>query len=67
MVPVRTKTKQFATEDQVSIDMGQRTFITGLTDDKIIEIGTDMSEQLATQLKKMTITTKSLILMLMTI
>lgn len=46
LIPIKTKIEKTATENQISIDMGERTFITGLTDNKIIEIGTDISTQL---------------------
>jgi len=50
LIPIKIKIEQVATENQISIDMGERTFITGLTDNKIIEIGTDISKQLEKQL-----------------
>ena len=52
LVPIKTKVEHFATENQISIDMGQRTFITGLTDNKIVEIGTDMSDKIVIQLNR---------------
>ena len=52
LIPVKSKIIQFAKENQISIDMGQRTLITGLADDKIIEMGTNISEKIGKQLDR---------------
>ena len=52
LIPIKTKIKEVATENQISIDMGQRTFITGLTNNKIIEIGTTLSNSIENSLKR---------------
>lgn len=53
LVPIKTKINEIkGRKEQISIDMGERTFITGLTNENIIEIGTNISKRIKNSLKR---------------
>ena len=53
LVPIKTEINELkGRKEQISIDMGERTFITGLTNESIIEIGTNISKKIKNSHKR---------------